>query len=123
MQQRFFRECPSATAAELACLVGLLTEDPSAQAQAWLREGHVFSLNDGPVARVSLFQLKDGQPRPVIAEILSTLGKKFTPWEIALWFTKPHVDLEDWKRPVDLLDKEPEAVVEAAKSTTEEVVY
>jgi hypothetical protein len=63
----------------------------------------------------------DGHPRPVIGRVLEV----FEPygldgWETALWFTTASGWLDD-QRPVDMLTREPEQVVEAARHAFEEV--
>jgi len=111
------------TAPELARLTGSLAGNPSARAYAWRKAGRIFSVNDGTAERFPLFQIEHRQPRPVIADVLRKLGEKMSRWELALWFTTPHPDLANWQRPVDLLDKNPKAVAQAATSSAAEVVY
>jgi hypothetical protein len=63
----------------------------------------------------------DGRPRPVIAGVLEAFEPHgLDGWEIALWFTTASGWLDD-KRPVDLLTREPDQVVDAARHTFEEV--
>ena len=58
----------------------------------------------------------DGQPRPEIAAVLAQLrAAGLDDWQAALWFATPTGWLDD-RRPVDVLDHEPDAVAAAAAS-------
>ena len=69
------------------------------------------------------FQLDpEGRPRPVVADVLSHLSQlDTTPWQQALWFMAANGWL-DGRRPVDLLDDQPGAVVSAAEAAVREPV-
>jgi hypothetical protein len=86
---------------------------PIGSATRWLDEARVFAV-DGPDGKLfPAFQFNDGEPRPVVAKVLSALAGRLRGWEILMWFTASSGHLEG-PRPVDLLDVNPEAVVEAA---------
>ncbi|MCY7417798.1 MAG: hypothetical protein LH650_04750, partial [Chloroflexi bacterium] len=57
-----------------------------------------------------------GRPLPVIADVIGTLGAVLSGWELALWFTSPHPDLQD-QRPADVLRDAPDRVRGAAAFT------
>ncbi len=59
----------------------------------------------------------DGQPRMVVAEV-ARLGSSagWTAADVLLWFTTPTTYLPDDKRPVDLLDSDPDLVVAGGKA-------
>ena len=81
--------------------------------ESWLRQRRVFSVPgpEGPL--LPGFQFRQGETRPVIAEILEALDGQLNGWEILLWFTGPSGSL-DGRRPVDVLTSSPEQAVFAA---------
>jgi len=102
------------SSAELAELRGAATGNPSSEPGRWLREQRVFSVN-APDRRFPGFQFDNtGRPRPVVAEVLAVLGELLQGWELALWFVGPNPNLEG-RRPVDLIDADPDGVVDAAR--------
>ena len=123
LQAEFFQEHTSVTAPELADLTNSQAANRSARAHDWAKAGKVFSVSDGTVERYPVFQLRDGSPHPVIAQVLKALGGKLTPWQTAMWLTTPNAEFADWRTPLDRLDAEPEAVVAAALREVEEVVF
>jgi hypothetical protein len=107
---------------ELAELAGSTASNRSATASRWLAAGKIFAVNHQGARVFPGFQFgTDGHPRPVIGRVLEV----FEPygldgWETALWFTTASGWLDD-QRPVDMLTREPEQVVEAARHAFEEV--
>lgn len=103
---------------EVADLSGSTAANRSATASRWVAGAKIFAVTHRGARLYPSFQFgMDGQPRPVIAEVL----KAFAPygldgWETALWFTTASGWLDD-QRPVDLLTREPQRVVEAARQT------
>lgn len=79
----------------------------------WLHEQRVFSVPgpDGPL--FPAFQFRQGDVRPVIAEILEALDGQLYGWELLLWFTGSSGIL-DGRRPVDVLIDSPDQAVRAA---------
>lgn len=106
----------------VADLAGSAASNRSATASRWLAARKIFAVNHRGTRLYPSFQFgTDGRPRPVIARVLEA----FEPygldgWEIALWFTTASGWLDD-QRPVDLLTREPDQVVDAAQHTFEEV--
>jgi hypothetical protein len=107
----------------VAALAGSSANNRSATASRWLAAGRIFAVNHLGARVYPNFQFgTDGQPRPVIANVLDV----FQPygldgWEIALWFTTASGWLDD-ERPVDLLTRHPEQIVEAAQHLFDEAV-
>jgi len=64
-------------------------------------------------ALLPAFQFRNGEPRPIIADILEALDGQLKGWEILLWFTGSSGSL-DGGRPVDVLAKSPDEAVMAA---------
>ncbi len=107
---------------QIADLAGSAASNRSATASRWLAAGKIFAVNHRGARLFPNFQFgTDGHPRPVIAKVLEV----FEPygldgWETALWFTTRTGWLDD-ERPVDLLTREPELVIGAARHAFDEV--
>lgn len=107
------REFGALTAAGLATARGSRTTNPHATAGRWLREGRLFAV-EGPRERLYPgFQIEDGRPKAALARVLAALPRGLGGWEILLWFTRSDGRLGG-RRPADLLDRDPDRVVEAA---------
>jgi hypothetical protein len=107
---------------EIAEFAGSTATNRSATASRWLASGKIFAVNHKGARLVPAFQFgTDGQPRPVIGEVLAVLEQYgLDGWETALWFTTESGWLDD-RRPVDLLTGKPDEVVEAARHAFDEV--
>ena len=111
------REFGSFTAVQLAESRGAPTVNVHATPGRWLKERRLFAV-DGPRERLfPAFQVEQGRPKPAVRRILSALPEGLSGWEVLLWFTGNNGWLGGW-RPVDLLDAEPDRVVEAAHRLT-----
>jgi hypothetical protein len=105
------------TAAEVASLSGTSDADrPEKRVYAWRDRGKVFSLKlDDGIERFPLYAFdQGGQPHEVMQEILSHLGK-INSWRIASWFNSNLLSLGG-RAPRELLETDPEAVLEVAKN-------
>jgi hypothetical protein len=105
----------TATASQLAGLTGSTAANKASRANEWRVDGRIFGVHSGRRLVYPLFQLKEGRPREVVGEVLRHLRPKMTDWEIFAWFTVPDTWSCHGRRPMDVLDHEPEAVVEAAR--------
>lgn len=107
-------ESGSYTAAELAAARGSHTANPHATVGRWLRDGLLFAV-DGPQGRLfPAFQIAEARPKPAMARVLAALPTGLGGWEILLWFRGSNGRLGG-ERPVDLLDHDPDLVVDAAE--------
>jgi len=83
-------------------------------AARWRRERRVFAVTHDGAGWYLGFQFDEaGRPVPVVAEVLRVL-EGWSPWELARWFVGANPWL-DRRRPAEVLDAEPEAVVRAAR--------
>ena len=74
---------------------------------------------EGP--RLPGFQFDErGVPVPVIVGVLAAVADRPSAWGLALWFTGSNGWLGE-RRPVDVLDSDPELVVLAATRLVEEL--
>jgi hypothetical protein len=102
------------TGAEVAEINQSQADNRAALASRWKGEGKIFAVSHQGRDYFPGFQFEiGGRPRTAIADALEALGGA-RGWQTALWFTGANGYLDD-RRPVDVLDTEPEAVVEAAR--------
>jgi hypothetical protein len=102
-------------------LSGSRASNVSSTANRWKRMRRVFSVPSGSGEGLfPAFQFRDGQPRPVIAEILGALPRDMSPWQTAFWFVSGNGWLAD-RAPVNCLEDK-EAVVAAARRAGEPTI-
>jgi hypothetical protein len=103
------------TAAEVAERAGSTSTNRSALASSWRAAARVLGVEWKSRTVFPAFQFgADGQPRPVVADILTHLRRSgLDDWQAALWFASPTGWLGD-RRPVDVLTQDPGAVEAAA---------
>jgi hypothetical protein len=103
------------TAAEVAEGAGSRATNRSALASAWRSAGRVLAVEWNGTTLFPAFQFDSAvQPRPAIASALTHLrAAGLSDWQQAPWFTTGTGWLNR-RRPVDLLDVDPAAVVVAA---------
>lgn len=120
---QLLNEFGALTAAQVAELAGSEAKNTSALAGRWRREGRLIAVDHQGTVYYPGFQLDpEGRPRAVVAEVLNHLDQlDTTPWQQALWFMAANGWL-DGRRPVDLLDDQPGAVVSAAEAAVREPV-
>ena len=117
---QFLAEFPTVTSAALAELSGSPPATSQRSASAWRKQGRLFAVTVSGQLRFPVFQLDShGQPKPVIQRALRPLlAVGLWDWQLALWFAGANARL-DGRRPVDVLDSEPERAVEAAEHVGE----
>jgi hypothetical protein len=122
-RRRFLEEFGALTSSEIADLAGSTAANRSALANRWRKEGRIFAVTHHGTLYYPAFQFGEhGRPLAVIARVLSALeADELGEWEVALWFAKRTGWLGD-RRPIDLLQDEPDAVVEAARRERHELV-
>lgn len=114
-REELAREFELRDSEQVADDAGSKARNRSATASRWLGEKRIFAVEHRGGRLFPGFQFgPDGQPRPVIQRVLEQFEPYgLTGWEVALWFTTATGWLDD-ARPVDVLTKTPDAVVEAA---------
>lgn len=118
LRAAFVRSVEILTSAAVGALGGSAARNASALASRWKKEGRIFSVPSGRTDLYPAFQFDvHGQPRPVVAAVLRHLAGEHE-WARALWWTAPSGWLAG-RRPLDVLDAEPAAVVEAARRSAE----
>lgn len=111
------------SSSDIASRAGSKAKNKAALANRWKQEGRIFSVPHHGTASYPAFQFDDeGQPLPVTASILSSIGRQSRGWELALWFIASNGWLGG-RRPVDLLRSEPEVVARAAEREAEGLFF
>jgi hypothetical protein len=108
---------------EVAELAGSRAANRAALANRWRGEGQILAVTLGDELLYPGFQFtSEGRPHPTVRSALATLrtDQHLTDWQAALWFASPTGWLGG-RRPVDLLDEQPDAVVEAARGEVSDV--
>jgi len=101
---------------DLARAIHSTAENVSLVASKWRRKGEVFAVNYGGKPGYFAFQFDPmtGRPKPAISKIIQAFPSNTDGWRLALWLTSANPRLAN-RRPVDVLDRNPEQVIEAAK--------
>lgn len=109
---------------EVAELAGSRASNRAALANRWRAEQRVVAVPVGDELLYPGFQFtEEGRPHPTVASAIGALRSDPTvsDWQAALWFAGANGWLGG-RRPVDLLDDEPQAVIDAARREAEELV-
>ncbi|MEI2777348.1 MAG: hypothetical protein V9G19_15505 [Tetrasphaera sp.] len=102
------------TSAQVGDLAESTAENRSATATRWRTAQRIFGIKRGGAWVYPGFQFVNGQPSPVIGEVIQAFGSAGdSGWALTLWFTAPNIYLRD-SRPVDQISDNPQGVVEAA---------
>jgi hypothetical protein len=117
---RYMKEVPLLRSSDVAEISGSQARNGSARASRWKLEQRIFSVPWNGVDYYPAFQFArtDGQPLPAIKTILDIFGGQLTPWQTALWFWGGNGWLHD-KSPMEMIQRDPQAVIEAAKHEME----
>ncbi len=108
---------------EVADLAGSRATNRAALANRWRAEHRVVAVPVHDELLYPGFQFDaEGRPKPAIERVVGLLrcDPHAGDWQVALWFTSPTSWLGG-RRPVDLLDDDPDVVVDAARREVEDV--
>jgi hypothetical protein len=120
LRDRFIREIPQFTSAEVGNQAGSAAKNPYATAARWKKAGDIFSVQHRGTEYFPAFQFLDGRPRPAIKAALMALPQSLSAWQRAFWFVSTNGWLDN-KAPIDMLDH-PEEIAAAAERDGQEVV-
>jgi hypothetical protein len=112
-RENFISHYKGFSAVQVADEAGNGAKNRSAMASRWASEKKIFGVRFQNQTLYPAFQFKDGEPIPVIAEILKEMPPSFTGWDLAFFLTSPNSYL-DGKLPVELLKSKPERLVSLA---------
>jgi hypothetical protein len=114
VRSELIEEFGALSAEEVADRAGSKARNRSALASRWHSEGRTLAVLWHGRTLYPAFQFRDGRPIPIVGRATGILRERgLGGWQLALWFTTPSGWLWD-RRPVDLLDEEPERVLAAA---------
>ncbi len=102
---------------EVADLAESRASNRAALANRWRAENRLVAVPVRDELLYPGFQFNaEGKPKPVIGATIDWLRSDphITDWQIALWFATPTSWLGS-RRPVDVLDEDPDAVIDAAR--------
>ncbi|MGO9874210.1 MAG: hypothetical protein ACLPVY_10455 [Acidimicrobiia bacterium] len=120
---QFLQTYGAFTADQVAEAVGSRATNRRSLAARWRAEQKIFAVRVPPNTLVyPAFQFDfEGQPLPIIGDVLAALpeGLRDGGWQLALWWDTP-TELLGYNRPADLLLKDPEGLVSAARAEAEE---
>lgn len=96
-------------------LSGSRSKNTRQTASRWQRDGRIFAVEHKGQLLYPGFQFDrhTGQPKAAVADVLAALPEGMRGWELATWWTDELDGLEG-RRPVVVLDGDPEAVIAAA---------
>jgi len=102
---------------ELARLLRSREHQPISLLARWIVGREVISFDWQANTLLPLFQfdLASTSVRPVVADVLRELTDVFDDSDLALWFAVPNVWLDD-HAPVDVLDRDPRCLLDAARA-------
>lgn len=120
----WLRQHPALPAAEIARLASSDTVNPSALLNGWVAAKRVFAVKEGARRLYPVFQIgPDGQPRPEFRILLTALDGRLDGWPLAIWLTRPNAEFENWKTPLEMIERDPQAVAAAALHEVQEAVF
>ena len=111
----FLKNFAALEAKNIHGLRGSAATNKSQLVGGWRTSGKIFCVQYEKRKLYPVFQFDlSGNPKPVIGRILKALGPNMGPWQTAIWFTSANAYLKR-KRPIDVLDTDPDSVVTAAE--------
>lgn len=114
-KQEMLKGHKSITASDLADMTGSTARNRASRANEWSKKGKIFGVHDGRQLLYPIFQIKEDRPNSLVEKVLRHLRPRMTEWEIFSWFTTP----DGWscrgRRPMDLMNQDPDAVLESAR--------
>jgi hypothetical protein len=115
LRTRLVRDFGAYTGPDLANMAGSGAANRFQVAHRWKKEGRIFGVPyQGDTVYLAFQFGSDGRPLPVVREVLRGLDG-WPPWDVAGWFVFRNRRLEQ-RRPADLLERDPDAVVAAARA-------
>lgn len=112
-RQRFLDEHRVLGATEVHAVSGLRAKNAHATANRWREQGRIFAVSIERRHYYPAFQFEHGEPRPVFRLLIAAGAPHYRGWPLALWLNAPNGWLAEDARPIDVIDRNPQAVVEA----------
>ena len=123
LRAEFIRTYELLDAEQVHGLYGSSAKNRAALAARWRSDRKIFAVEHGGRLLYPAFQFDEvGRPKAVVGRILKALGPATGPWQTAIWFTTPNSWL-DRRKPVELLEREPDLVIDAADDVSNPAFY
>ena len=123
LRAEFLRTCELLHAEQVHALYGSSAKNRAALAARWRSDRKIFAIEHQGRLLYPAFQFDEvGRPKAVIGKVLDALGRGTGPWQTAIWFTTTNSWL-DRRKPVDLLEREPDRVIDAADDVSNPADY
>ena len=124
LRAEFERTRELLTAEQVHALCGSSAANRAALAARWRSERRVFGIRRQRRWLFPRFQFDEehGRPKAAVRDVLRALGDAVGPWQTAIWFTSKNGWLDD-RSPVDMLDHNPDQVVDAARAVSDPAEY
>jgi hypothetical protein len=121
-RMRYMKEVPLLRSSDIAEFSGSTARNGSARASRWKKERRIFSVPWNGIDYYPAFQFSstDGEPLPTIQKVLEIFGDKLSEWQTAFWFWGGNGWLHD-ASPMEVIESNPDLVVEAARHEMEPV--
>jgi hypothetical protein len=115
VQHDVFRDVRMISAHEAAAICGVAAADRTAMdlARELANEGNCIFVTRNGEPCFPAHQFSQTGRKPIVAKILKTLAPRRSSWEIVMWFWASNGWL-DGKTPEEMLDREPDLVLDAA---------
>lgn len=122
MRLEFLQEFPAIEAQTVHKLAGHAGTNASQTAASWRKARKILGLPFGGKIIYPRFQFDaDGQPYPLMRNVLKALPDDMTPWQVAFWIVSPNARL-DTATPIDAIRRGDGLVIAAAERERHEVV-
>ena len=116
-REKLFRHVLNGTVREIPDATGL--PHPVSTVRKWRREGRIFAFRHRARDYFPLFQFLEGTPKPLIGQVLRIV-RPDDGWHALYWFEGANAWLEALS-PVEVMDTDGDAVLEAAAHANDRI--
>lgn len=114
-RQRFMEATACWTSSQVAAESASTAKNRAAIASRWLQEKKIFAIKFQGQQYFPRFQFQDGNPMPIVAEIIRQFPEHATGWDFAYFFTTGDPNLGG-RKPLELLKSDPARARSLAKA-------
>jgi hypothetical protein len=114
-RKEFISENECWSSAKVATESTSRAKNRAAIASRWAAETRIFSVRFQGQQRFPRFQFQDGEPLPLISEVIHIFPEGATGWELAYFFATPNPNIEG-RKPLELLKSDPSRVLSLARA-------
>ena len=119
----FLQQYETLGAEQVHEMYGSKAKNRAALAARWRAQKKIFAVEHAGRMLYPAYQFDaHGHPKKAISDTLKALGSAVGGWQTALWFTMSNGWLAG-RKPLDLLDRDPAAVIAAAKDISDPAIY